>query len=171
MTNPSDDPMQRTKLEDQVEPEMLNAIGLAIATAGTTESSLGLQILRIVGGQNRFDVGALPLVGGMQIRVKLNIIRILCAARHPNEAKEISRICDGIQDAFSNRDVIAHSVVMPNEANKGRYAFRDLRVNKDGRMPDPTMFTIEDVRSIAHRLLALSLDLDQKLTALGFAKL
>ena len=160
------DPMAITKIEEQTGGEVMKAIGELITTAAAVDQSIGLQILRILGAPN---IGALPVVCGMQIKVKLNVINLLISVHKPRDRKEVAKLCNEIRDAFVKRDVFAHSTYWQRKPDE--HLFQQLVVTKEGRLPPPQAFTLSQIIGFSNTLRNLSLALDKKLGTLGFPKL
>ena len=72
-------------------PEFQSAIGVLFIIAGAAETALAFEIMRMMAHPNKFSASALPLVSGMDLKVKLNIIRTY-ARMHNTSPDEISAL-------------------------------------------------------------------------------
>ena len=145
------------------------AVGRLMLTAGRCETSLSLQVLRLLEHPNAGK--ALPLLGGMEVNVKLSIIRIMAAAKlKTNEAKQIGNACDAVRSSYGDRNFIAHGYSLAGEES-GSAVVQSMRYEADGFLPEVKTMTIEQLNSQANRLLHAVQDIARLLTDFGVQEL
>lgn len=163
------DPNSDLSFGNLPEPAAQQVIGMLFVTAGLAEGALAFQLLRMMAHPNKFTPQAMALVSGMDVKVKLGLIRTY-AALHANKASGILGIVDDIRSAFGKRNDFAHSVITPDSKNNG-VTVRSLKFDSRGRLPEPQRHTIEQIKGYAGGLHSSVLALDKKLTELGYLKL
>ena len=118
---------------------------------------------------NKLIITGTPLVGGMDLSIKLGIIRTY-ARMHKTSPDEISALTDDIKTAFNKRNEFAHSVVRPQKNHK-RIEVQSLKFNSLGNLPEPQRHTAEHIVGYAKAIHSSVRALNEKLNALGYRKM
>lgn len=163
-------PSQSTHVKlAQVPQEIPAAVGNLFMMAGAAESALAFQLLRMLAHPKNIDPAAFHLVSGMDVKVKLSIIRTLAALKVPRHKKAISIACDGIRDAFDKRNEFAHSIVVPGVEPK-TIVTHSLKPTALGTFRGDVKYSLGDVGAFGVNILTKCLALDEALTRSGFRK-
>jgi len=154
--------------EKAATPEFQQAIGLLFVVSGAAEATLALEVLRMMSHPNKLTLTATPLVCGMELKVKLGMIRTY-AAMHGLDAKEISALTDDIRTAFGRRNEFAHSVVKPQTDPKS-VLVQSLKFDARGQIPNPQRHTAFQIRGYARAIHSSVRALHDRLTQIGYRK-
>ena len=152
MTNPS------------LHKDILVALGSVVVVASTVETALGTVILWLTGHPKPDNV--LPLVGGMDIKVKTKLIRILSAHNfQEKETKHIGKLCDKIDSSFDKRNTLIHGLVAPTD-NPRMLQLQITKFKLSGNFPQRIFYTPEEIFSIAKEMQESFLALEDKINSL-----
>ena len=108
----------------------------------------------------------MPLVGGMDVKVKLNLIRIYCAQQFPKEKKLINEACRKIQDAFDERNFIIHNLSGPTDDPRVLQV-QPLKFKSSGELPKPVLYTPEKIMAAAKAIRTPYRALEEMFKLLG----
>jgi hypothetical protein len=152
-----------------VPQEIPAAVGNLFMIAGMAESALAFHVLRMLAHPKSIDPTAFHLVSGMEVKVKLSIIRTLAALKAPSHKKIIGKACDAIRDAFDKRNEFAHCVVIPG-VEPETIVTHSLKATALGTFRGDVKYSIKDVGRFAADILTSARALDEALIHSGFRK-
>jgi hypothetical protein len=139
--------------------DLLEAIGILFITAAGAETMAGLQLLRVLSHPRPLDLGLFPATAGMEMKVRLGIIRVRSAQIAPQCAARISKITSKIQDAFEHRNNIAHNMGLP-EPTPSHVKLTILSFKGDGSLKERKTYNAKQIRLFSYlmeeRLKALN---------------
>lgn len=155
----------------EIGPELEQAIGSLFVSAGAAEVALAMQVLRMMANPNPIIVDAVPLLSGMEVRVKLGIIRTYAGlkARDRCTRNAISKTADNIRDAFDRRNDFAHSALKAGD-EADTVALLTMKVDRVG-IPITKVYTKAQIEGFSQAIRSSVRALDEQLTRLGFRKL
>jgi hypothetical protein len=158
----------KTPQEENIDPEILQAIGLLVATASAVDMQAGMQIIRLISPINFMSFHAMPVVMGMEFKVKTQLLKILLASYSADETGELTKLCDRMRELYTRRNEIAHAVMVPDK-KPGQAKFQLLKAEaKTGFMIPAKILGTEQIRNWGRELLICSFKLEQALTELGY---
>jgi len=161
---------QPLAFEGSFSTELLQAVGILFITCAAAETVIGLQLIRVLSHPGIANTGILPAISGMDVSVRLAVIRVRVAQIAPSCAPEISRITAKIQNAFGHRNNIAHNFGHDGRS-KNHIDLRSLRFNGDGSIQPNRTYDAKQIRTFSFLLQERLKGLDSALGAAGVLKL
>lgn len=145
-------------------------VGLLVAVCSDADTNLGFQILRTIIRDSVSRVYAMPLIAGMDVSVKLGILRTVIVDR-VGDTTDIDHCLSRMQKFFDKRNIFCHGMAKP-AAKKDYVSIQELKFVGAKRTPtEPHVFEIKQIKVYARELRYRSFQLDEELTRAGFAKL
>jgi len=159
------DPTARIPIEALGE-NVLQAIGLLMASAASVDIALTFQIIRTITNDAQARLNAFPLVFGAEVGVKLGVLRTFLVHR-VKDKENLEITLDRIQKCFDKRNLFAHG--LPMEGGKyGDVGVREMRFTGETKaLPAARYFSCDQILSYARELQFRALQLDTELTKLG----
>jgi hypothetical protein len=159
----------RTPHERLLPAAISRAVGNLIATASETDVLVGMQIIRMISPVETIYYHAMPIVLGMEFKVKINLLRVLYASYRLPHQEAFGKLCDKIRDAYGRRNEIAHAIITPGKsADRVRVQLFKAQT-KTGDVHPPKFLTKEEINEWARQLFRYGLALELLLTSLGYA--
>lgn len=161
-------PAQTPVEEDR--SDLHEAIGTLIVTATGVDTQIGLQIIRAISPVGYVAYHAMPVVMGMEIRVKLNLLKIILNSRKYPEPviKHLLGVVDSLGDLYQKRNEIAHGLPI-KQVSSDRYNVQIFKASaKTGFMVAPKVVSVSEIRDWARTMFGLGKHLEDALTDLGF---
>lgn len=110
---------------------------------------------------------AYPMVTGMEIKLKINMIRIFLSMYGIDKERAISKLLDRIYALYERRNDFAHALLLPGRT-KDEVKIQVLRAKvKTGVMPQPQYIKIETIRGYSSDLWIELSKLAEALTEAG----
>lgn len=162
-------PKQRKlRIEKSIGKRAFQAIGLLFAVASGAELMLAAQLIRLISTKDAAMYHAFPLVTGVEVRVKINLIRIFISMyKLDTENKSLSKMLDKLEAAFKRRNDIAHSAILPGR-NKNEICLQLLRAKASaGDIPQPQFVPFAQIRQYAYDIFNWTSLLEHSLTLRG----
>lgn len=157
-------------MEDGYSKELLQAVGILFLTAAATETLISFEVLRVLSHPRAMDPNLIPAISGMEVGVKLGIVRVTAAMHKPHCGPAISRATTKLQDAFEHRNNIAHNFGR-NAKTEDHITLTQLRLTPQGKMRPEIHYHARQIRMFSYLLQQRGRALDEALTEAGFAKL
>lgn len=161
---------QKLGFEKLFNKDIIEAIGILFLTAAGAETMVGLQLLRVLSHPRTLDVSILPATAGMDMKVRLGIIRVRMAQIAPESTQQISRITSKIQDAFEHRNNIAHNTGLPDRTTD-HIRLTLLRFKGDGTLQKHKIYHAKQIRTYAFLMQERLKALDTAITDAGVTKI
>jgi hypothetical protein len=150
---------KRLEVEKHIPAEVFRSVGLLITVSASAEFMMADLILRLIGTKRGSAFHAYPLVAGMDVKVKISLIRIYAAMYRLKGSTQINETLDKIDSLLGLRNEVAHSATLPGR-KKGQVKFQDTRAKARLKgMPQPTVRNAETIREAACDLHAKTQEL------------
>lgn len=161
--------MNRLPLDEEFAPEMIHSIGRLFIMSAVTENAITNQLFRLVMHPFQDSGYAALAFVGMDLKVKLKLIKDISFFKAEHQYEEIGKACDKLRRSFDHRNNLAH--MTPNPKNPKELFLYSLRPGSDGLIEPPKRMTLNEINEHAEKTHVRLLHLDDLLNKAGIEPL
>ena len=158
--------MDKLPIETKYDADILSAVAALTLTAAAIEHHLTMALFRLLTHRHAQNPHAMMPLEGMEVRVKLQLLKAASAIMVPERREEIAKLVKKLDDAFGTRNLFAHGMVSGKKSGDRIMLYR-IKTLEDGSVPQPVCWTADQIRQAAWKIETLSASIHEQLDAAG----